>query len=760
MRISLRLTLSLILVVSFVASLSAYLQYLSEEKRNAEEIARRSRLLANGLQPGVQPLLSKDSSGAIQKLISQFSNREHLAGVAIYDPALKVISITSLMNLPPTAFGAQLAQRSILSGAETEMDLKINGHELHAYAVPLRSQVGIVHVLVLFQDVTQAREENNQLFFSTIARILAETLLIVLITLLIIRWTIIRPLKETTDWMKRLRHGEQIDAKTLSSSDIFNPLTREVTTFARQLHTAKAAAEQEARLRQAADSLWTPERLKEHVRLKLGGRPLFVVSNREPYMHQHKGRPLDVLVPASGLVTALEPVMQACGGTWIAHGSTEADWTVLDANNCIAVPPDQPLYTLKRVKLTADEEQGYYYGFCNEGLWALCHLAHVQPVFRAYDWYAYQMANHKFAEAILDAIADQPEPCILIQDFHFALLPRLLKNARPDARIAIFWHIPWPNPEAFGICPWQNELLDGMLGADLIGFHTQYHCNNFLETADQNLECRADWEHFTIERQQHQTKVKPFPISVAYPSILEGFEDLTPPDKAAFLARKYDITCKYIGLGVERMDYTKGILQRFHAIERFFEKYPDFIGEFTFVQIGAPSRTSLKQYNDFFINMQIEAERINNRLKGTHGDWKPIVFLNRHHSQKEIIPLYKVCDVCMVTSLHDGMNLVAKEFVAAREDDDGVLILSQFTGAARELKDALIVNPYDIEKLSDAIYTAISMDPIERQGRMRNMRLAISENNIYRWASALIEELTRVRIKIPDPVHNGELHNA
>jgi trehalose 6-phosphate synthase len=358
--------------------------------------------------------------------------------------------------------------------------------------------------------------------------------------------------------------------------------------------------------------------------------------------------------------------------------------------------------------------------------------------------------NQKFTEAVLQEIKDIPNPVILVQDYHFALMPRLIKERHPGARVAIFWHIPWPNPEAFAICPWQRQLVDGLLGADLIGFHIQSHCNNFMQTVDRVVESRVDWEHFSVMRRDHRTIVRPFPISV----------DLTEEDieqrpswemsslERSSLLRNLGVEATYLGVGVDRVDYTKGILERFLAVERFLEKWPSYQGKFTFIQIGAPSRTHIKRYHDLLVQVEMEAERINARFQS--GKWKPIVFLKRHHSHQEIAPFYRAADLCLVTSLHDGMNLVAKEFLAARHDERGVLILSQFTGAARELRDALLVNPYDIDQTADAIRTALEMEPAEKQMRVHRMRKIIEEHNIYRWAGTLIAELCELRLDHAD----------
>jgi trehalose 6-phosphate synthase len=510
------------------------------------------------------------------------------------------------------------------------------------------------------------------------------------------------------------------------------------------MRQARAAAEIEARLRNTNESLWTAQRLADHVRTKLNGSGLYVVSNREPYIHNRQGSEITVTVPASGLVAAIEPILCACNGTWIAQGSGSADKETVDSHDRLQVPPDNPKYTLRRIWLSEKEEEGYYYGFANEGLWPLCHMAHTRPVFRASDWEYYNTVNARFADAIVEEIAKEEHPVVLIQDYHFALLPRLVKERIPNARVAIFWHIPWPNPEAFSICPWQQELLDGLLGADLIGFHVQAHCNNFLSTVDRVLEARVDWEHFSVRRKSHWSSVLPFPISVDF---LEA-EDVSPEndtaeERSAVIA-ELGIETTFLGVGVDRMDYTKGIIERFLAVESFLEKHPRYQGKFTFIQIGAPTRSRIPRYADFQKEVENEANRINERFK--RGKWKPIVLLSRQHSHEEVRRYYRVAHLCMVTSLHDGMNLVAKEYVAARQDDRGVLILSLFTGAARDLRDAIIVNPYDTEATGEAIAQALEMDVNEVVDRMQRMRRSVKEHNIYWWAGTLIGDLCDLRL--------------
>ncbi len=537
--------------------------------------------------------------------------------------------------------------------------------------------------------------------------------------------------------------------RELPQLDLFQPLARELATIAESLDHARSAAEREARLRQTGEAIWTAQRLEVQVHSKLGDSPLFVVSNREPYLHKHEGKNIVVVVPASGVVTALEPVLQAANGTWIAHGSADADRETVDAHDRLRVPPDDPRYTLRRVWLSEEEENGYYYGFANEGLWPLCHIAHTRPIFRSSDWEYYQKVNRKFADAALAGDGRYENPVVLVQDYHFALLPRMIKEKRPDARVSIFWHIPWPNAEAFAICPWQSELLDGLLGADLIGFHVQSHCNNFLQTVDRALESQINWEHFTAKRNDHITMVRPYPISVDFAkftsaSSVQFRQRAGAGSAAARTWHRGHLHGSWRGpRGLHQGN--SGALPGDRAFVRDVSRR--IAKQFMFVQIGAPSRTHIKRYHDFLQEVEAEAERINRRFQT--ANWKPIVFLNRQHSHQEIETYYRAADLCLVTSLHDGMNLVAKEFIAARHDEDGVLILSRFTGAARELRDALIVNPYDIDQTAEAIRAALEMDPEDRKQRMQRMRKLVREHNVYRWAADLIGQLSEFRVVAP-----------
>jgi trehalose-6-phosphate synthase len=734
-------------VISIIVFLFTLLQVRQEKERLTVDLERRASLLGESLRETIEPLLERGRPERLQKIVEKFGNRERLAGLAVYDAKDKLIAATPQLA-PDLAAPPKFVSNAMSSDQEDGVFSRLGDKEMYFYTTLLHREENVTGALVIIYTPSYIQERLSLIWENNFIRFWVSALFISLTTLLLVRWSMARPIAKMAEWMKSLRTEKDTAQLPLPPGGLFEPLTREVTHMAKSISAARLEAEEEARLRNSAESLWTPVRLKEHIRNLLQEKPLFVISNREPYIHERRGKKIECLVPASGLVTALEPVLMACGGTWIAHGSGDADREVVDPQNKIRVPPDDPQYVLKRVWLSKEEEKGYYYGFSNEGFWPLCHIAHTRPTFREEDWKYYQTVNQKFARATLEELADTDEPLILIQDYHFALLPRLIKDERPDARVAIFWHIPWPNPESFGICPWQRELLHGLLGSDLIGFHTQFHCNNFLDTVDRFLESRIDWEHFLVQRAEHTTLVKPFPISIAFPpsspgSAVQG----TKPSKEGLL-KELGVKGKYLGVGVDRIDYTKGIGERFQAIERFLEKYPAYQGEFTFVELGAPSRTHIKEYHDLMARVEAEADRINWRYKTK--EWQPIVFLKKHHSHREIQPFYETADLCLVTSLHDGMNLVAKEFVGAREEESGVLILSQFTGAARELRDALIVNPYDIEQMAEAIHLALEMDPAEQKVRIGRMRGILRDRNIYHWAADLISSLAQVRLEGTD----------
>jgi trehalose 6-phosphate synthase len=502
-------------------------------------------------------------------------------------------------------------------------------------------------------------------------------------------------------------------------------------------------AEENQRLEIDYRENWTPQALRQVVQQQLHSSQVITVSNREPYSHWRDAEgQIQVQVPASGMVTALEPIMRACSGVWIAHGNGDADRSVVDGRDRVPVPPDAPSYTLRRVWLSPDEEEGYYFGFSNEGLWPLCHQAYVRPEFRETDWRYYQAVNKKFADAVVQE-AEAADPVVLIQDFHFALLPRLLRERIPRATIGLFWHVPWPNPETFGVCPWQRELLSCVLQADVLGFHTLYHCHNLLDTVDRAVECKIDREHLTVTLRGHVCHVAPYPISIEWPPRwLRGLPDIGVT--RAQIRREFgidDSVC--LGIGVERWDFTKGIVERCQALETYLDRHPRALGRITLLQVAEPSRSKLPAYRALQERTRQEVERINARFQTE--SWRPIVLVPAHQDPRRVFEMYRAADFCMVTSLHDGMNLVAKEFVASRDDEDGVLILSTFTGAARELVEALIVNPFNVGELASAIGDAVKMTREQRRQRMRLMRQTVRENNVYRWAGRMLVDIARIR---------------
>ncbi|PIR82187.1 trehalose-6-phosphate synthase [Candidatus Kaiserbacteria bacterium CG10_big_fil_rev_8_21_14_0_10_59_10] len=727
--------------VTGVVLLFTHVQVRTESDVLARDLEQRTRILAESLQESVEPAYIVQSQSALQRIVERFANRQPLVGVAVVDRAGTVVAASEhvseagVVGVVPTV--------SALQGESGGSFLRTAEATMYVYAVPLTDETGeVTAAMVVVQDASYIDERAYSTWWNNIARLLAYVLLFGAAVALLVRWVVLRPLMALAATVKSARTGRGgLKAlEPLKQNLFFMPLAREISEMTKSLGQARHAASEEARLRlQKIDTPWTAERLKEFIRTYLKGRPIYVVSNREPYAHTRRGNEILWSVPASGMVTALEPVMAAAGGMWIAHGGGDADREVTDESGKVAVPPDDPKYTLKRIWLEPEEIKGHYDGFSNEALWPLCHTAHTRPIFRNEDWAMYKRVNGKFAEQILSELKDVQRPIILIQDYHFALLPQMLKDARPDAQIGIFWHIPWPSPEAFSICPWRKELLEGMLGADIVGFHTQQYCNNFLDTVGKEIESLIDFEQFAVTRDDHVSYIKPFPISIAFTNGAER-DEADKPDKKVLSV--LGIKTERFGLGVDRMDYTKGILERFKAIEFLLEKHTKYREKFTFLQIAPPSREGVEKYREYGAAVKQEADRINKRF-GKNG-WRPIVLETRHYTHSELEPLYRLADVCVVTSLHDGMNLVAKEFVAARDDESGVLVLSQFTGAARTLKGALLVNPYSAEETAEAVHKALSMSPTEQYRRMRAMRNTIKDYNVYRWSAELIKAVASI----------------
>jgi trehalose 6-phosphate synthase len=503
--------------------------------------------------------------------------------------------------------------------------------------------------------------------------------------------------------------------------------------------------------------MWTKDALQELIRSRLRDHRFILVANREPYVHRYVNGRVECDPPASGMVTALEPIMRACGGVWIAHGSGNADRRVVDEQNCLRVPPENPAYTLKRVWLSKQQLEGYYNGLANEGLWPLCHMAFVRPVFDPRHWETYREVNSIFAEAVLEEAGDAPA-FVFIQDYHFGLLPRILKERNPNLIVAQFWHIPWPTPMAFQTFPWREELLSGLLGNDLLGFHLRSHCLSFLDTVDRTLEAKVDGEAFEVSKGSRVTVVRPFPISIDFDAHAELARSPTVAAEMKRMRQRFGLSELSVGLGIDRIDYTKGIPERLRAIDHFLELHAEYRGRFVFFQVGVPSRTHIPEYKRLDAEIDNLVEEINWRWSA--DSWKPLIYLKHQFGPVEMMALHRLADFCTVSSLDDGMNLVAKEFAASRTDGDGVLILSRFTGAARELSAAIQVNPFAIEETADAIVQALTMTEDERRRRMQKLRSAIAENNIYRWAGKLLSALLKFDFpEMPDAHSSATPHH-
>ncbi len=729
MKLSLRFVLPLILVLAAIAYIVAPLVDQLTLRWFMRDLDMRSSLIANTIQEPLLDLLEADKRTKIVDFFNRITKDERLYAIGYC----------------ASSAGTALASRSMPSDIHcTNLDRWASSpdHLMHSpqgpllvSVMPMASAATPDARLVLVHDMSfithRSEETKRYLFYFFMGLALVISLVTVIVAQL--SWR---------GWMAGVRsllRGEgllwQLAAGVQPSMPEFKPIARDLQRLVREL-------EAETRARDEDQITWSPESLRSILHSELRGEDVIVVSNREPYLHQRKGTHIEVQRPASGLVTALEPIMRACSGTWIAHGSGSADREVVDKHDRIAVPPEKPAYQIRRVWLTREEEAGYYYGFSNEGLWPLCHIAHVRPTFRSSDWEQYVAVNRKFAKAVVSESRTK-NPIVLVQDYHFALLPKMIREELPDATIIAFWHIPWPNPESFAICPWRNEVLEGLLGSSILGFHTQFHCNNFVDTVDRFIEARVDRESFTVSCGGKDTAVRRYPISISWPPESDMVQKPVP-DCRRDIRQANGLPAEHkLGVGVDRLDYTKGILERFRAIERLLELNPEWIGRFSFIQIAAPTRSGIEEYQHHETQVRNMAMRINERFDGKGPP--PIVLKVEHHEPREVYEYFRAADLCFVSSLHDGMNLVAKEFVAARDDDRGVLILSQFTGAARELPEALIVNPYDADQCAAALHLALTMPTDEQRDRMRLMRGLVAEFNVFRWAGRMLLDAAAMR---------------
>jgi len=686
----------------------------------------RSRLIANTLHEPLAELLEQENRAKIDALLLRAIQDERLLALGFCNGKGKLLYRTS-------TFPESLSCSSAAPDQEASPLHQLPQGAVHVSTHPMEQAGAVSGSLILVHDMSfvERRSADTRKYIITLFALLGVVISVITVLVAHLSW------RGWMDGVRAMLRGEGI-LKPFSQPAVAS----ELQPLVGDLRTLLRALDSERRFADDATITWSPDSLRSLLHKQLTGERIIVVSNREPYIHGRKGDRIEVHRPASGLVTAVEPVMRACSGTWIAHGSGTADRETVDRQDRVRVPPEHPDYTLRRIWLTKEEEKGYYYGFANEGLWPLCHIAHVRPIFRSSDWQQYVAINQRFADAVVEE-ADSDDPVVLVQDYHFALLPGMIRKALPKATIITFWHIPWPNPESFGICPWREEILRGMLGSTILGFHTPFHRKNFLETVDRYLETRIEHESSTISRRGNLTMVESYPISIQWPP---PWQDSQPSVERcrAEVRKALGVAPEHkIGIGVDRCDYTKGILERFRAVEKLLEQHPELVGTFTFIQIAAPSRSALDDYQTFEAQVNKLSQRINQRF--SRGNWQPICLKMAHHEPELVNHFYRGADVCVVTSLHDGMNLVSKEFVASRDDEQGVCWCCQFTGAAHEMHEALIVNPYHIEQTADALYQAITMPDFEQRERMRSMRALVRDFNVYRWAGRMLLDAARVR---------------
>ncbi|MDB5798953.1 MAG: trehalose-6-phosphate synthase [Paucimonas sp.] len=724
-RLSLRFILPLALVVGLFAYAVMPVVNDMTQRWFVRDLDARSQMLASALQQPLLEYVPQQDQARINQLFDRSVQDGRLFALAFCDASGRLLYRSASY---PAALGCRQGTTGNASGDTHQSLVKLPQGKVHVTESPLMQGTELLGNLMLVHDMSyiERRTAETQEYLITLFALLAVVISLITVFIAHLSW------RGWINAVKSMLRRDVRSQRSMSAPPEVQPLVGDLRAL---LHDIRLERQGEG----VSAINWNPEKLRSLLHDELAGDQVLVVSNREPYIHTRTPEGIEVRRPASGLVTAVEPVMRACSGTWIAHGAGSADRETVDANDHVGVPPKKPAYTLRRVWLNKEEEQGYYYGFANEGLWPLCHIAHVRPVFRTSDWEQYVAVNQRFADAVVKE-AQTDDPVVLVQDYHFALLPRMVREKLPRATIIMFWHIPWPNPESFGICPWREEILEGLLGNTLLGFHTPFHCKNFLETVDRYLEARIEYEASTISYGGELTEVEPYPISIAWPDAYP----LSIPECRQAVRRDLNLPDNHLlALGVDRLDYTKGIIERFQAMERLLELHPSLIGRVSLLQIAAPSRSSLDEYQNLEARVRGLALRINKRFSS--GSYEPIILKIEHYESEDVNRLYRGTDVCLVTSLHDGMNLVAKEFIAARDDERGVLVLSQFTGAARELHEALIINPYHIEQGAEALYRALTMPEGEQRERMRSMRTLVRDFNVYRWAGRMLIDAARLR---------------
>ncbi len=482
---------------------------------------------------------------------------------------------------------------------------------------------------------------------------------------------------------------------------------------------------------------WNRNTVLDLVKEKLKDYLFIVVSNRQPYIHKFVKGKVECMRGPGGVITALDPVMKELKGLWVSSGSGDADRLVAKDSK-VKVPPEDPSYILKYVWLTKEENVGYYFGYSNQALWPLMHLVFKRPIIREEDWNVYKAVNKKFAQSLYEEIKNE-KAIVFVQDYHLTLVSKYLKELKKDVITLLFWHIPWPTYDVFRILPQREEILKGLLSYNLLGFHIRYFCNNFLDAVSNEIESRINRESSSVVYEGNTTLVRDYPISVDF----EGTSRIASSDSVKnamdSLKEEFGLKGKRIIVGLDRIDYTKGIPERIMGIDKFVELHPEFKEKFIFIQMGEISRIHIAQYKRLNDEINALVEEVN--FRHATDSWKPIVFVRRHLSFSELLAFYRLADVCLVTSLHDGMNLVAKEFVSSRVDNQGVLILSKFTGAARQMKEALLINPYSCKEVAEAIYAAVTMDKDEARKRMKKLRQGVQRNNIWKWIGKILSDI-------------------
>ncbi|BDG06303.1 alpha,alpha-trehalose-phosphate synthase (UDP-forming) [Anaeromyxobacter oryzae] len=733
MRTFLRVTLPLLAGLALLAWGAALVVNTTARSWFLRDVTLRARLASAGAQQALAAHLVAGEQGKIATLLDALARDERILAAAVCSPTFSAIASTTGF---PERWSCEVlgAARPPATAPLVDLDLAAAGEggPVHVSMHAIEADGAVRGTLVLVHDMSYLARRERAMNRFTFGAFAVFGLLASVFTVVVRRasW------RSWTDELRRLLSVARFPGATPAKAPpgAFSPILADLRALLAEVAGERSSAER---------GPWSRERLQRVLRETLHGDRVVILANREPYIHERgEDGAVRVQHPASGLVTALEPVMRACSGTWVAHGSGPADRETVDRDDRIRVPPGEESYALRRVWLSREEERGYYYGFSNEGLWPLCHIADTRPEFRVADFRQYARVNRRFADAVAEEVTG-PDPIVLVQDYHFALAPRMIRERLPRSTIITFWHIPWPNAERFGICPWERDLLQGLLGSSILGFHTQQHCNNFIDAVDHYLEARIDRERQAVVQGGRECLVRSYPISIEWPN---RWAEAAPPPAECRRAVFQELGLgpdALLGVGVDRLDYTKGIEERLLAVERTLERFPHLAGRFTFAQLAAPSRTLIAKYRALNEGVERLAARINARFGS--GSYRPIVLERAHHEPAAVFRYLRAADVCYVSSLHDGMNLVAKEFVAARQDERGVLVLSRFTGAARELTEALLVNPYDLEEASAALATALGMTAAEQAERMHAMRAVVAELNVYRWAGHMLADAARVR---------------